>query len=347
MSNALEVTKGKIKLEGKVVGISNENAYREGFTASDKPYKALAFFVETSKTNRVKVEMFGMERDEVVFYSSKEKKSKRVAWASRNDSIKEYKLLGVNAFLEGSGDKKERKVLVEYDMIDYIMEHIAEGDFVRIGGEADFQQFENQQGEIVNTVKYPIKSITKIKPIDFDAEDFKEVAFFEQEIVINDTMHDSEENKLLLSAYVIKYKKDGNEAVSADFVVDTVEKPKLAKNMLNRFGFGDTIKVYGFIKNETIQREAEPDEVEVDEDALDWNDEDEDDIQSTFDTQYITEYISELRITSVDSSSYEKAKYTEDDFMSSEEDTFNGDFDEDDDDFGDDEDSEVDDLPFD
>ncbi len=58
----LEQTKGKFKLVGKVVGINNENAYREGITKNGEgsPFKSLAFFVQTSKENRVRVELFGI-----------------------------------------------------------------------------------------------------------------------------------------------------------------------------------------------------------------------------------------------------------------------------------------------
>lgn len=323
MSNVLEQTKGKFKIEGKVVGIGNENAFREGFTSSDKPYKSLQFFVQTSPTNRIKVEMFGMEREEVVFYDSKAKQSSRVKWDDRNtDAVKGAKLLGSNLYLEGSGDKKTRKVLVEYDAIDYILEHLKEDASVRITGSIDFGSYENDEGQTRNTVKFPIGSITVIDNIDFEAEDFKEVSSFEQAIVVNDKMVDNETKKLLISSYIIKYNKEGNIAVGADFIVDGGEYPKLANNMAKRLGFGDYIKIYGKIKNETIQREAEPDEIEEDEAVEDWGGDEE--IASEFANNYITDYINELQITAVDSGSYEKAMYNEEDFISEEEDTFEG-----------------------
>lgn len=341
--SVLEQTKGKIKIEGKVVGIKNENAYREGFTQSDKPYKSLQFFVQTSPTNRVKVEMFGMERDEVIFYNSKERKSTRVAWDKRGTEIKGAKLLGSNLYLEGSGEKKTRKVLVEFDAIDYILEHVKDDDSVRIGGSIDFGQFEDSEGKKKNTVKFPIGSITKIADIDFEAENFKEIAQFEQDIVVNDKMVDDETKKLLISAYVINYKKEGNVAVDADFIVDGATHPKLANNMSKRLEFGDLIKVYGLIRNETIQVLAEPDESEEVDEEDDWGGDEE--IASAFDNNYINEFINELKIISVDSSSYEKAKYTEEDFINEDEDAFNGDNESFDEDENKDE-EDIDNLPF-
>lgn len=341
MGNALEVTKGKYKIEGKVVGISNEQAYREGFTKKDAPYKSLQFFVETSPTNRIRVEMFGMERDEVIFYNSKEKKSSRVKWDERNVASKTgAKLLGVNCFLEGSIEKRTRKVFVEFDAIDYILKNVKDNDFVRISGAIDFSSYEDNEGVVKETVKYPINSITKIADVDFESEDFKEISQFEQTIVVSDKMVDDESKKLLINAFIINYNKDGNVHTGANFIVDGNVYPKLSSNMAKRLNFGDEIKIYGLIKNETIQVEAP---VEADDSA----DEDDDwggdeDISSSFENNYINEYINELQIISVDSSSYEKSKYNEEDFLNEGEETFNGEgFDDENDDDDDD-----DDLPF-
>lgn len=342
MSTKLEETKGKIKLVGKVVGISNENAYREGFTKSDdsKPYKTLSFFVQTSEQNRVKVELFGMEREHVYAYSQKDKKSKQIKWDERNDNHGSYKVIGINAFLEDGADgKKARKVFVEYDAIDYIKKHLKDGDSVRITGKADFQQFE-VEGEMKTSTKFNFNSITKLdEEIDFEAENFKETAIFEQEIVVTDKMVDKEAKALIISANIIKY---GGEVVPTSFVVNSETHPKLANNMSKRLGFGDFIKVYGLIINATILEEA-PQEVVEDDD--DWGGDT--DIKEELDTNYVKNYITELRITSVDSSTYEKKKYKEDDFLSEDEDAFNGDIDsdEDEDPFADED--EKDDLPFD
>ena len=163
----LEETKGKFKIVGRVTGIGNENAYREGFTKKDeKPYKSLSFFVETSKENRVKVELFGMERDVVYAYSQKDKKSKAINWENRHDNHGSYKVIGINAFLEGEG-KKERKVLVEFDAIDYILEHLKDGDFVRVTGSPDYQEFETDNGEKRQSVRFNINSITTSTTFNF------------------------------------------------------------------------------------------------------------------------------------------------------------------------------------
>src|SRR5690606_4539785 len=122
--------------------------------------------------------------------------------------------------------------------------------------------------------------------------------------------------------------------------------PKLANNMAKRLGYGDFIKVYGHILNQTIL--VEDNSVEEDSEFEDWGGDEE--IKSEFENNYIKQYISELQIISVDSKSYEKKKYNEEDFISEDESIYNGDFDDDSeegegDPFSDE--SDVDDLPFD
>lgn len=345
MSTNLEQTKGKIKVVGKVVGIKNENAFKEGFTKNDKPYKTISFFVETSNINkvqnRVKVELFGMEREHVFAYSQKAKDSKKVAWANRHDSHGDFKVMGVNMFIEDEegSNKKLRKVQVEYDAIDYIHTNLKDGDVVRINGEIDFQEYENQQGEVQESKKFIIKSITKLdEELDYEAEDFKEVSQFEQDIVVTETMVDEDTKQLIINAKVIKY---GGDHVNATFIVDGEKYPKLANNMGRRLSYGDFIKVYGLIINSAIKEEAPVEEVMDDDD---WGGDDE--IKQDFESSYVTNYIQELQITSVDTSSYEQKKYKEEDFLSEEEDIFNGDVSDSGDDFADDNEEEIDDLPF-
>lgn len=345
----LEQTKGKIKLVGRVKGIGNPNSVKEGFTKSDKQFKSLQFFLETSAINQNRVELFGMEKDQVVAYSMKERKSKKIEWAKRKGDFGEYKVLGTNCFLEvdpTDSSKKLRKVLPEFDAVDYIKANLKDGDVVRINGEIDFQEFENNQGKLVSSKKFVIKSITKLdEELDFGSADFKEESKFEQDIVINDVMLDDETKRLLVSAKVIKY---GGDIIDTSFTVDTEKYPKLAGNMTKRFGFGDAIKVYGLVINSVTLKEAE-DELNDSADDDDWGGDE--DIKKDFDNNFMKDYIQELQITSVDSSTYEPNKYKEEDLMSEDEDTFNGDIKGDSkgekpaDDFNDD-DEGMDDLPF-
>lgn len=345
----LEQTKGKIKLVGRVTGVTNENAKKEGFTKSAKQYKSLQFFLETSPVNRVRVELFGMERDEVVAYSMKARQSKKIPWKNRKNDFGDFKVLGTGCYLEvdpQDSSKKLRQVLPEFDAVDYIRANLNDGDVVRINGEIDFQEYTNQQGKTVSSKKFIIKSITKLdETLDFNSPEFKEESKFEHDIVVNDVMMDDESKRLHVNAKVIKY---GGEVVDTSFTVDTEKYPKLAGNMTKRFGFGDFIKVYGLIINSVVLKESDETLEDTSADEFeDWGGDE--DIKGSFENNYMKEYISELQIISVDSSTYEPKKYKEEDLISEDEDAFNGDIKKDSgssgDDF-DDEEEDMDDLPF-
>jgi len=324
----LEETKGTFTIKGKIDGLNSDYAVREGVTSTDKDYKALSFFVYTAPTNRVRVEMFGMER-EVIYYSSKAKQSKRVPFENRDKvSLKGYQLMGVN--INASGKKNDRKTLIEYDAVDYIREHFNDGDTVYIKGQLDFSEFENQQGEKINKTSFRINSIKKEEDIDFKDEDFTPHAFFKQDIVVNELME--EDGKLFIHAKIIKYKGD---LADATFTVDSQRLKKFTKTLKKNLKFGDWINVKGWIVSEEIEGEEEEDEVEDD----DWGGESPDGM----DNKYITEYINELQIVNVDKETYEPKKYSEEDLFTKEEEDYGEDEDTDDD-F--DEDEDDDELPF-
>lgn len=344
---SLEQTKGKIKLVGRVKGIGNDNSRKEGFTKSDKQYKQLSFFLETSSINQVRVELFGMERDQVVAYSNKEKKSKKVNWADRKKDFGDYKVLGTGCYLEADpsdSSKKLRQVLPEYDAVDYIKANLKDGDVVRINGEIDFQEFNDKQGKKVSSKKFIIKSITKLdETLDFGSADFKEESKFEHDIVINDVMLDDETKRLFVNAKIIKY---GGEIADTTFTVDTEKYPKLAGNMSKRFGFGDFITVYGLVINSTIIKESDEELNESSGDVEDWGGDE--DIKKDFENNYMKDYIQELQITSVDSATYEPKKYKEEDLVSEDENAYNGDLkgDKPPVDFNEEDELDDDDLPF-
>jgi len=337
MAQDLQQTKGQFKLRGKIKGIDNENALRTGDTQKGDSYKALSFFVETSPNNAVKVELFGMEREFVYFYSSKHKDTKKVKWADRDKAIKEYKLIGTKMGIElDEDDKVKNEMMVEWDAIDYMAKHLKEGMSVYVSGDLNFSTYENDQGETKNQVQNSIRNITLTKePIDFEADDFKEMASFEQDIVVVDTIVDKESGKLNVMSKYINYKGDSvDNAFVVDINAEDGKYKKLANNMKKRFKFGDAIKVYGLILNMAVKKEVEAD---VEED--DWGGEKPAGMDVT------TEYVNEMRITAVDSSTYEPKKYTEEDFYSEDEANFDGD------DFADDEEFEDEfsdeELPFD
>lgn len=329
----LEETKGTFNLKGIVVGLDSENSKREGVTKSDKDFKALSFDIQTSPTNRVRVEMFGMERD-VVFYSSKVKQSKKVPFENRHKTnLKGYALLGVR--LNPTGNSSDRKTLIEYDAVDFIKDNFKDGDSVSITGQLDFSEFENKQGEMVNKTSFRIQSISKEKEaIDFTSEGFTPTSFFKQDIVVTDLLE--EENRLFINAKIIKYNGD---LADASFVVEADKLKKFAKTLKKTLKFGDFIQVKGWVVSEAIQS---VEKIEADDEEDDWGGE----TPEGMDSSYITNYVNELIIVNVDKDSYESQKYSEEDLFSQEQENFgedtisNKDFEEEEEEDDDDE------LPF-
>lgn len=330
-------TKGKFKLIGIVSGL-NEESFREGVTASGKDYRSVSFNVQTSETNKVRVELFGMVKDRVFLYSQKDKETKEVTWEERNENHGSYKLLGTNMKLEkDKAGKAVRKVMAEYDAIEYMEEMLKDGMSVAVTGRTSVNSYENDEGEKRTNIQLQLSSISLMKnEIDFEDEEFKETCNFEQEVVIVE-VEDNEDGKTDVYTKLIDYKGDAHDVV---YTVNKEELPKLAQNMKKRMKFGDFIKVYGVITNKVELVEGKDEDLETDED--DWGGDDE--LTEEMEKSYITNYIVENEIRAVKSSTYVKGKYSQEDFENADEDAFDGDENFDDDDFGEDFDDE--DLPF-
>mgnify|MGYP000983972932 CR=1 FL=1 len=332
---AVEQTKGKYKLEGIIEGLKGEGSFREGYTKNDDHYKSLSFFVRTSKTNRIRVEIFGMVRQIVKAYSNKTKKTIDVKWNNRHDDFKDYKVMGTQ-IVDGG-----RKVLVEYDAIDHILENFKDGDAVSLTGRMDYQEFESQ-GQKRYSTKFPFTYIKKLSgkeaEIDLETDNIVGKSSFEQEIIIDEIEKDDDENKLVVNVFTADYR---GEITPTTLHVDMEEFPKLANNLARRLKFGDMMTVYGNIVNMTVVVPSSEAEEDLDED--DWGGDE--DIQDEFET--IESYVSELQIRSVKRGSHFPQHYNEDDLISEGKDKFEGNIDEDEDfeddisDFDDD-----DELPF-
>lgn len=300
----LEETKNKFVVKGKVRGIVGDRAFREGVTKADRNYKALSFHVDTQAKNSVLVEIFGQETDTVVFYSGKEKKSKKVPFADRHKPQKGYRLMGVNTTFG-----EEKRTLAHYDAVDYLLQNLNDGDSIEVKGRMDLSEFENQQGEKVQKRSFRIDSIKTIPDIDFADPEYTEVASFEQDIVVLDTYKEDETEKLYVNARTINHRGD---LFDTQFVVDIQANPKFATNMEKNLGFGDSIRVLGKMVNYYVTEEVE----EVVEDDG-WGG------VAPAGTKEVLEYhIKEMVITDVYEETYEKGKYTEEDFFNEDEENF-------------------------
>lgn len=354
----LTQTTSSFTFVGIVDGMTNDNAYREDEIKQGKnqgkEYRSIRFFVQTSPTNKLPVEMFGMELDWVYPYKKGKKgekgTTKKMAFDQRDNLPEGFHIIGINLGLEkNAAGKNIRKSLVDFDAVEYIYDNLNDGDSVEVSGELQFSQYENSQGELIDQTKYIIKSIYLEKEaIDFTSEKFQEVNAFEQELVFIDKDVDKKESAVYVSGYTIQY---GDKFSLANFVIrpngnENIEKT--AKAFAKALKFGDTLKVYGLCLNkaETVEVDVADDETKAEKDDIFGGEK-----PKGLEKRAVTTYVTELQITGADNESYKAGKgmYKEEDFVV-EELVDENDSDDDDDDnlFGEDSGQEIDDddLPF-
>lgn len=333
MANKLEETKGSFKVIGKVSRIDRDGAFRE--EVMDKPnnknhgrtYRSVRFGVKTSPTNEITVQTFDYEPEKVFMWNSKKReedenyKGDRIpysTWLEQEEDLKEqgYVVLQSRIGLEyGEDGKLKTRGVPRYVASKEIYNNLENGDSVVIEGTIRHSSYTNRNDQVVKQTQYTIEKVFKIKDIDFEAEDFEEVSYFEQEMVFVDADMDKKEGKAYVTGRVIDW--NGNFE-DAEFIVNFTDDEgnvdssmqKLADAMSKKMKFGDVINVFGDALNRVVIEEVEDE------------DDDEDDLLAELGgktkpkhAQSFTSrtYISELQIHGVDA--WDKGVYEEDDFV--------------------------------
>jgi single-stranded DNA-binding protein len=335
-AKTLEQTKGKFKVVGKIKGIDNEKAYRQGVTKNGDDYNSINFLIETAPNNTLAVELFGMKTDNVLVMNFKEKdkrkKKKYVDWDDRYEDHGDYELVGT-VTVKDDASKKKGDRLLQYEAVETIFENFEEGEWVECRGQIDFESWETDEGEVKTRYKLKMNMLVKIKDRNFEDEKFKEVNEFAQTIVVTELEVDKESNRLIILAKIIDYQSN---CIDTSLVIDIEKYKKLATNLKKRLKFGDQIRLVGKIRNETefIQVEEEADDEE------DWGGD-----SVSIEEEYQRNQIRELLVTGVVKKTHIEGKYTEEDLFNEDEENFGSD----EDDLEDDDDIEIDenDLPFD
>src|SRR5690606_38682488 len=153
-----------------------------------------------------------------------------------------------------------------------IYESLNNGDSVVVEGTIRYSKYKNRNDEIVEQKNYTIEKLFRIKDIDFEAEDFEEVSYFEQEMVFVDANLDKQEKKAYITGRIIDYMGNFEDT---QFVVNFAnEKGKVDPDMLNlteamskKMKFGDVINVFGDVVNRVVVEDVE-DDINDDEDDL-------------------------------------------------------------------------------
>jgi len=305
-------TKGRFEFVGIVAGLTRNNAFTEEKTKKDpnKKWRRLRFNIKTSKANSPTVEIMGSQVDTVKIKKKENKAEERdIPFTKRNSLPEGWYLggmlptIGLEKEIDDKGvEKLKFERLHGFDAVDKIYTLLKDGMSVKVTGRIEYSEYKDKQGKMKRQVTYRIDYIALTQePVDFDAQDFEEQAFFHQEIVYDQSA--LIDGKLHVDGICIAYNKT---FAPAQFVIDTATHPKLADNVSKRLKFGDTIPVYGRVISGAVAVEA----TTIEED--DWGS-DENPIPNA------TEWVNEMRITGVESANRVEGVYTEEDFAPSEE----------------------------
>ena len=275
--NQLQENKGKFKVAGRVIKMGEDYIYRKGTIEKGqnkgKQYKSVKIIVETSNTNTITTELFGMEAAQITIGKPKGKgqkghDTKKIPFKDRFNIPKGYRSYGTNMSLEEEESKKadeekgkkkyKRVTLHAFDAVDHLYDNLNDGDWIEVTGSIRYSEYEGNP-----QVQYGIESVKKIEAMDFDSPDFIEISSFEQEFVFESSSR-GEDDRIYVNGYVIGY--EGKTFNNAQFVVDENSGHKDIKKTAKAFekscNFGDVVTVFGLCLNKTEYIEVKDEEVE-------------------------------------------------------------------------------------
>lgn len=302
----LEQTTNSFQVRGKVIGTKSKRFYSSGTGKNGGTWNAVEFGVEIENHKSVYIKLNGYTRDAVYYYKRGENGAKgtsqRVAWKDRNKAPgKDYRLIGVNISTDKDENGKNiNQTFVEYDAVEWISENLHDGDSVFVKGTINFSSYTNKNGEIRKKIDFvPTQISYTNEPVNFDAEDYKPMAEFENTLVFSGIDKETDENdkatgRFILSGYSVGY----NTVENVSFIVDA-DHAKLANNLRKAMKPGYSIKTYGRVN-------VINDITEVDEEDSGWG---ERSPMQRINSPVRREYV----IYNADPHSIDKDKYSEDD----------------------------------
>ncbi|MGV2887160.1 hypothetical protein [Paenibacillus taichungensis] len=203
--------------------------YQETITRTNKPRRVLQFEIETALSNRLRVELAGMEQPFAYPYSRTNNKAAKVVWADRNDKTK-------------YPDDTYHAIEVDWDKADRFGKMIEEDGWYEVRGQYQFDTFtpDNSTEERV-FVKRIVSSIRPIKDgllvnedgttqtvkhagqefdyvTDFNSEAFREVNYFSMQLGIRSTYQDDNKDTKV-NAVFLDYGKERSEPKDVELMV--------------------------------------------------------------------------------------------------------------------------------
>lgn len=248
----MENTVSNFQIRGIISGTKSKRFYTSGTSKSGGTWNSVEFGVKIAENKTVFVTLKGFPRNEVFYYKPGEKGAKgttqKVAWKDRKKSPGVgFRLIGVNISTGKDEDGKNiNETMTEFDAAEWIHNNLCDGDSVFIKGNLQFSSYTDRNGQVrKKTELVPTQISYTQKPVDFDAEDYTEMAEFENTIVFSDIEQELDENgkksgRFVLSGYSIGY----NTVEAVSFIIDA-EHAKLASNLKKAMKPGYSIKTFG------------------------------------------------------------------------------------------------------
>lgn len=251
----MKQTTNSFQLRGIISGTKSQRFYKSGTSQNNANWNALEFGVKIAEDKTVYCSMRGFPRAEVFYYKSGENGAKgttqKVAWKDRKKSPGAgYRMIGVN-ISTGKDDegKNVNEVFTEYDAIEWLKENLEDDTSVFIKGNLQFSSYTDRNGQTKKKVELvPTQISYTQKPVDFDAEDYKEMCEFENTIVFQSIDKEEDENgkstgRFILTGYSIGY----NSVENVSFILKE-DCAKLAGNLKKRMKTGYAIKTFGRVE---------------------------------------------------------------------------------------------------
>lgn len=247
-------TSSSFQIRGVVTGTASQRFYKSGAGKNGGQWNSLEFGVKIAEGKTVYISMRGFPRDEVFYYKRGENgakgTTKRVAWKDRKKSQGDgYRLIGVNISTgRDENGKNVNESFVEYDAIEWLHDNLHDNDSVFIKGSLQFSSYTDRNGQTRKKIELVPNQISYTqKPVNFDADDYTEMAEFENTIVFQSIDKEEDESgkatgRFILSGYSMGY----NSVESVSFIVDA-DHAKLATNLKKAMKDGYSIKTFGRI----------------------------------------------------------------------------------------------------
>lgn len=256
--------KSSFRLIGKVSQVSKKDEsdswikqpiYKQHTTQTGKQRRFIQFEIETALSNRLRVELSGMEQKLAYPYSSKHKKSVSVDWVDRNDK-------------EKFPDNTYHPIEVDWDKAERLGQLINDEQWYEVRGQYQFDVFTPDNGEEKVFVKRIIQSVRPIVNgqilqedgsfqtvkhagvefdyvTDFASPAFREVNYFSMQTGIRSTYQNDETGDVTVNGTFLDFGKLRSEPKDVELVVYQSEVAEGKKSLADAFA---SLNTYDFIE---------------------------------------------------------------------------------------------------